>query len=247
MDLKPEIQQESVIIIPAFNEEKNIGILISDIKTAFPEMDIVVVDDGSSDKTFKTAESNGATVLSHSSNMGYGITLQTGYKYVHPIEKYKFIIQIDADGQHNFQDIPALLMPLVNNEVDLVIGSRFLSKNSFKLGLLKKTGILFFRFLLYFFTKKRILDITSGFQVFNRKILTHYIQDDFPCYYADIDVLILVLKYGYSIKEVPTEMKPNQQGKSMHNGIVNQIYYVIVMILSTMVILMKDYRKKDAT
>ncbi|MCP4151865.1 MAG: glycosyltransferase family 2 protein, partial [bacterium] len=161
--------------------------------------------------------------------------------------KYRYIVQLDGDGQHNYRDIPALLKPLIENKADLIVGSRFLAgENSYRIPFVRKIGMGFFRGLVRLFTRKRIKDVTSGFQAFNRKILKQYVADEFPSYYPDANVLILLIRNGFKIAEVPSAMFENQEGKSMHNRIGQQVYYVITMILSILVVVFKNFGKKNA-
>lgn len=240
------VLERAVVLIPAFNEEKNIAAIVKGIKCDFPGLDVVVVNDGSVDITKEIAESSGAIVLTHVNQMGYGVTLQTGYKYIEKNKKYDYFVQLDADGQHNYKDIPKLLISLVNKEADIIIASRFIGDFKYKFSFVKKLGILFFRSLVFMSTGKNIKDITSGYQAFNRQILQHHILDSFPCYYPDANILILLIKNGFNIKEVESKMLENSEGKSMHNGIFNQMYYVLNMTLSILTIIIKTYSKTYA-
>jgi hypothetical protein len=106
--------------------------------------------------------------------------------------------------------------------------------------------MLFFRSLLYLLTKKKIKDITSGMQAFNKSVLATYVSDDFPYYYPDANVLLLQLQRGLSLQEVPSAMAKNKEGKSMHRGLGHQIYYVASMSLSILVLVIKNLRRKHA-
>ena len=127
------------IIIPAFNEGENIAAVVQGVKK-FSDADIVVIDDGSPDLTAEKAMSAGAFVISHPFNMGYGVALQTGYKYA--VRKhYDFLVQMDGDGQHDPKYIPELMKPVESGECDLVLGSRFLGDTGYRAGFLKSIGI----------------------------------------------------------------------------------------------------------
>ena len=126
------------IIIPAFNEENNIVRVINGVKEIFA-VDIVVIDDGSSDRTAQKSLEAGAYVISHSFNMGYGTALQTGYKYAVQ-EGYEWIVQIDGDRQHDPVYIPRLFRTVESSLCDVAIGSRFLISGEYKLGILKISG-----------------------------------------------------------------------------------------------------------
>ena len=117
--------EKILIIIPAFNEEKRIAAVIEGVRKHLPMTEILIVDDGSRDKTRQKAETEGGKVLSHPFNLGYGTALQTGYKYA--LKKgYEKIIQMDGDGQHDPSFIPDLIAAIQREEADIAIGSRFL-------------------------------------------------------------------------------------------------------------------------
>ncbi|MBU4263810.1 MAG: glycosyltransferase family 2 protein [Proteobacteria bacterium] len=241
------ILAHAIVIIPAFNEEKSIGRIVACLRENFPGLDVLVVNDGSTDQTAEVAASAGAKVLSLVNNMGYGIALQTGYKYAFARDKYRFCVQMDGDGQHNPADIPKLLAPLADDRADLVIGSRFVSgKNGYTIPFARRVGIFFFRTLVQLFTHNKIKDITSGLQAYNRKVLARYTSDEMPYYYPDADVLIVLIKGGIRVAEVSSPMNGNIHGKSMHNGVWPQVYYVTTMVLSIIVILLRGMGKKNA-
>ena len=160
----------SVMIVPAYNEEKNIGAVISGIKASFPELYIVVVDDGSVDRTADRAREQGADVLSLPCNMGYGVALQTGYKYALQKE-FDYCFQMDADGQHEPSSLPQIMDALKENQADVVIGSRFLSQCGYRMPWAGKAGKNLFAFIAFLIIHKKMTDPTSGFRGFNKKVL----------------------------------------------------------------------------
>lgn len=119
-------ESKKCIIIPAHNEEANIVRVISGIRAA-SNADIVVIDDGSRDRTAREATGAGAFVVHHPYNMGYGTALQTGYKFA-VSRGYDYLVQMDGDGQHKPESIPALFERVENRECDVLVGSRFLGK-----------------------------------------------------------------------------------------------------------------------
>ena len=245
--LSSKTLKRTIIIIPAFNEENTIADIILGIKEEFPQTEVVVIDDGSSDKTGQVAKERGAKVISHTNNMGYGIALQTGYKYALRHSEYEYIVQLDGDGQHNYKDIQKLLQPLVQDNADLVIGSRFLGNNKiYPISTARKVGMIFFRLLLFILSKKKIKDVTSGMQAFKRGVIKAYVSDEFPYYYPDSNVLLLQLKNGLRICEVSSSMKENLSRKSMHDGIGRQLFYVISLILSIFTISLRKLGGKHA-
>lgn len=232
-----------LVLIPAFNEGKNISRVIQDIRQVGAEFDILVVNDGSQDNTEDQARKAGAAVVSHPFNMGYGVTIQTGYKYAFD-HRYDYLVQIDGDGQHDPEFINELLKPVMSGECDFSIGSRFLEEASYRPGLARLIGMAFFRKLVSVIIRQKMTDCTSGFQAFNRDVIKFFTEDAFPTDYPDSDVLITLKRAGFSIKEVPVRMFANQAGKSMHSGI-RPLYYLFKQMLSILVTLLrspKSYR-----
>lgn len=228
----------SLIIIPAYNEERGLARVIAQVRQEAPESDILVVNDGSRDDTARVAREAGATVLSHAFNMGYGVTIQTGYKYAYA-HGYDFLVQIDADGQHDPTFINQLLEPVVKGETDLVLGSRFLWFDSYRPSFSRRLGILFFRKLVTTLIGRSITDPTTGYQAFNREVMRFFTTDVFPCDYPDADVLVTLNLAGFSIREVPVRMFANPTGKTMHSG-AKPLYYMFKMCLSIIVTLLRN-------
>lgn len=229
-----------VVIIPAFNEDARIAAVVTDVRRVVPAAKVVVIDDGSWDQTAAAAGAAGASVLSHPFNMGYGVAIQTGYKYAlaHGFEE---LVQIDGDGQHDPMSIPQLLAALRAGDCDFVIGSRFLNGESYRPPLLRRLGMAFFRKIVSLVVRQSISDCTSGYQAFNHKVMRFFSSDLFPCDYPDADVLISLHLAGFRIREVPVRMSANAAGKSMHVGL-KPVYYVFKMLLSISVTLMRSQR-----
>lgn len=229
-----------LVLIPAFNEAPGIPGVIQRIHRVFPEGDVLVVNDGSSDNTATVAREAGAIVVSHPFNLGYGIAIQTGYKYA-CMKGYEYLVQIDGDGQHDPAFISTLLKPVVQGDADFVIGSRFRHDQSYKPPLIRRLGMLFFRRLVSLLIQTPITDSTSGFQAFNKKVIHFFATDIFPCDYPDADVLIALHFAGFTIREVPVRMFANANNKSMHHGL-KPLYYIFKMLLSMFVSLLRDHR-----
>lgn len=225
-----------LIIIPAFNEGTNIKAIINRIKRN-DHVDVAVIDDGSADNTAEAAASAGAQVIAHPFNMGYGIALQTGYKYA-LAESYDYVIQLDGDGQHNPDDISAFIKGLKDNEADLILGSRFLGKAEYKITFPRKIGMYIFRSLLSLLMRKKLTDPTTGYQGMNRKVLDLYAKDSFPHDYPDADVLLALHLADIRIKEIPTTMYKSAAFKSMHSGF-KPVYYMLKMLISIFVTLLR--------
>ncbi len=226
------------IIIPVYNEEANISKLVDNIKLVVPYAQVITIDDGSSDKSAVAASRAGAKVISHPFNLGYGAALQTGYKYA--LKKgIEAIVQLDGDGQHDPSHIPEFLNIIEKNEADVVIGSRFLSGETYKIPLVRKIGMRLFSIIATVIMKQPITDSTSGYQALNSKVIQFYAGRRYPVDFPDADVLIMLKRSGFRIKEVPVKMYGSM--KSMHSGL-KPFYYIFKIFLS---IFLTMFRKEN--
>jgi len=230
-----------LIVVPAYNEERNIAPVIGSVREVVPDADILVVDDGSSDDTALMARQAGARVISLPFNLGYGVALQAGFKYA--LERgYDYVVQMDADGQHEPACVLDLIAEVRQGTADVVLGSRFLGPSTFKPRFARRVGILLFRVIVSRVVGQRISDPTSGYQALNRRVLALYATDVYPIDYPDADVLIMVHFAGFRIKEIPVVMYAGAANrKSMHSGL-RPFYYVFKMFLSIVVTLMRERR-----
>jgi glycosyltransferase involved in cell wall biosynthesis len=229
---------DTLLIIPAYNEELNINKVLTDITELDLSIDLLVINDGSNDKTTEIVKANNYNLISLPYNLGYGGALQTGFKYAVDTG-YEYIIQFDGDGQHNAEDINAILEQLKNNSSDIVIGSRFLGKGNFKMSFLKKIAIKFFRFLIVVSTGVRITDPSSGLQGLSKRAFTYYSQmGNYPGDYPDADILIQMILSNYKVCEVPANIRQREFGKSMHAGL-KPIFYMVKMLVSILIVLLR--------
>jgi glycosyltransferase involved in cell wall biosynthesis len=233
-----EVSGRILIVVPAFNEEENIGCVIADVRQVVPFADVLVVDDGSSDATRTIATDAGARVISLPFNLGYGVALQTGFKYALG-RGYDYVVQMDADGQHEVRCVLDLIDEVRKGEADVVLGSRFLGSSSFRPTVAKRVGIFLFRNIVSLVVGEKISDPTSGFQALNREVLRLYATEAYPIDFPDADVLIMLHLAGFKVKEIPVVMYPGiVADKSMHSGF-RPLYYVFKMFLSILVTLMR--------
>jgi glycosyltransferase involved in cell wall biosynthesis len=232
-----------LIVIPAFNEAGRVGFVINDVHRVVPDADLLVVDDGSADTTALEAAEAGASVLSLPVNSGYGTALQTGYKYA-VRHGYGLVGQIDADGQHQASYLRDMLAALDDTDVDVVIGSRFLDRDGhYRPSVARKLGIALFARLATIITRQHVTDPTSGFQIMRLRVAQFFCSDVYPADYPDADILILLDRSGFRVREVPVQMRPSP-GQSMHSG-HRSLYYMYKMLLSILVTLLRP-RASDA-
>lgn len=234
-----------LIIMPAYNEEKNIASVIEAINSLDVPYDVLVINDGSDDRTACIAQEKGARVISLPFNLGYGVACQTGFKYA--VENnYAYVLQMDSDGQHRPTDIPIIMSSLLGNEFDIVIGSRFLAESGYKVGTLKRLAIRLFCGLIWLFTHVKLTDPSSGFQGMNREAFTFYSKmENYPEDFPDADVLVRMLLENFKIKEVPTVFLPRRFGKSMHSGIKPVVYMAKVTMSMLLIVIRSKLRKGE--
>jgi len=197
-----------VAVIPAFNEEGTIGKIVSDT-SKFVDA-VVVIDDGSTDKTAEIAERNKAIVIRHLVNKGVGKSIIDGYAKALELNA-EIIVQLDADGQHQPAEIPKLLNLIREGKADLVIGSRFIGKNN-HMPVHRKLGNLFFTKLTNTLSKQKLTDTQSGFRAIRRQVLEKiYLQGSFTYVH---ELVLRAAKEGYKVSEVPISVASREQGKS---------------------------------
>jgi glycosyltransferase involved in cell wall biosynthesis len=230
-----------LIVIPAFNEEGRVGKVVADVRATLPQADVLVIDDGSADRTGQEAAEAGAISLSLPVNAGYGAALQTGYKYAVRHE-YSLVAQIDADGQHKAEYLVTMLKALESEHADVIVGSRFLSRDGdYQPSLARAVGIGLFARLASLITHQNVSDPTSGFQLMRIDVARFFCSDVYPTDYPDADILILLHRTGFRVREVAVQMRPSP-GQSMHTG-HSSPYYVYKMLLSIFVTLLRPGAK----
>ena len=235
-------EHKALIIIPAYNEAPRIGGVLANIRQYVPQADILVVDDGSLDGTGDVVRAADAEVASLPFNMGYGVALQTGFKYA-ARHNYDCVVQIDADGQHEPSCIPVLLDAVVEPDVDVVMGSRWLGLAEYEGPLLRKFGKFYFGFLASLLTKLKVTDPTTGFQALTQEVVRFYCTNVYPVDYPDANVIIMLSRAGFRVVEVPVVMYMDESGQSMHGGLIRPIYYGLKMMMSIGMTLLRDDRK----
>lgn len=242
-----KVQNSFLIVIPSFNEEQNIGKVLRELLSANLPSDILVVNDGSIDGTEAEARKHGVKVVSHPCNLGYGAALQTGYKYANA-RGYAYLIQFDADGQHDPNDLSSIMEPLIKGEADIVMGSRFLaSGDKYSTGIVKGFGICFFRLLIQRLTGHSVSDPTSGLRGVSRSVFSLYSGKEwFPADFPDANILIHQILMDFHVKEVPARMRKRKAGISMHAGL-KPLLYMIQIMLGIIIVMIRHKRTKRWT
>ena len=228
-----------LLIIPAYNEEECIlktyqSILEYNKKNKF-KYDVIVINDGSTDKTEEILINNKIPYVSLIHNLGIGGAVQTGYKYAYNND-YDIAVQFDGDGQHDVNYVKNIIEPIINDESDMVIGSRFIDKSSseFKSSVTRRLGIKIISLFIKMVTRKKIYDTTSGFRAVNKKIMKEY-ANDYPVEYPEPITTVETIKKGYKVDEIPVSMNERENGTSSIKAWKN-IYYMLNVILSIVIL-----------
>lgn len=227
-----------LFVIPAYNEEKNIKNVISDINKNVPSADIVVINDCSTDKTKEIVSKENVILLNSVFNMRYAMAVQTGLKYA-SYNNYDYVIQFDGDGQHLASEAKKLIDEMKKTNADIIIGSRFLEKTDYKHPLFRKIGTKIFSWLIKVLCRKKITDPTSGLQCLNKNVIDLYSKIGKYPEFPDANLVIEMLYNGYDIREISVVMKENNTGQSMHGGIIKPIKYMIKVFYSIFIIFIR--------
>ncbi|MBG6182075.1 glycosyltransferase involved in cell wall biosynthesis [Arthrobacter sp. CAN_A6] len=199
-----------LIVMPAWNEAEAIGNTIREVRKIASHHDILVVDDGSKDQTAWIARQAGATVLKLPFNLGVGGAMRTGFKYAIR-NGYSAVVQVDSDGQHDPHDIDRVVAGL--RHADISIGARFAGRGSYDAKGPRRWAMAFLAQVISKVAGTRLTDVTSGFRAANERALHQYIEH-FPTEYLGdtIDSLVVAIKSGCTVTQVPVEMKARQAG-----------------------------------
>lgn len=233
---------KKLVIIPAYNEAKNIVKVVEDLKLNAPDFDYIIINDCSKDDLKEVCLSRGYNIINLPVNLGIGGGVQTGYKYAHD-NGYDVAIQFDGDGQHNAKYIHKMLEHLQSKQLDMVIGSRFIDKEGFQSSHSRRLGIKILSNLIYLVTGKRILDVTSGFRIVNRKVINEFCSY-YPKDYPEPESIVRILNKGGKIEEIPVQMKEREEGESSIN-LMKSVYYMIKVSLAILIDMIKPKYKGE--
>lgn len=204
-----------LVIMPAWNEEEAIGATLDELTAALPELDLLVVDDGSTDRTAAVVADRGVRVLRLPYNLGVGGAMRAGYKFARRFD-YDATIQVDADGQHDPQDILRVLGGL--EHADISIGARFAERGNYEAKGPRRWAMVVLAFVISRIARTRLTDVTSGFRAGNRTAIAQYCEHYPAEYLGDtIDSLVVAVRSGLTVTQVPVEMRPRQAGTPSNN------------------------------
>ena len=218
-----------LVIVPAWNEEKSVDRTVREIRATNPRVDVLVVDDGSADRTAERALEAGALVARLPFNLGVGGAMRTGYRYAQR-HGYDVAVQIDADGQHDPRFLPALLARL--DSADIVIGARFAREgDSYRVRGPRRWAMVLLAGVLSRIGRTRLTDTTSGFRVANRRAIAVFAAHYPAEYLGDtVESLVIALRTGCRVVQEPVDMRIREAGQASQSPLRSTIYLLRAIV-----------------
>jgi glycosyltransferase involved in cell wall biosynthesis len=226
------LARRRIAIVPAFNEERNVGRVIDELRAFDPGLDVVVVSDGSVDRTVDVAREHGAHVIRLPFNLGIGGAVQTGFRYAWE-NAYELAVRVDGDGQHDPAQLSRVLEPVLAGEADIVVGSRFAGGAGYTSSAARRVGIRVLAWVVSAIARQRVTDSTSGFQALNRQAIRLFARD-YPHDYPEVEGMVMVIRHRLRLREVPVSMRAREHGRSSI-GALGSIYYMAKVLLALFV------------
>jgi glycosyltransferase involved in cell wall biosynthesis len=224
-------------VVPAYNEAATVAAVVEQVRRAEPTIDIVVIDDGSTDATGNCAQEAGARVLRLPFNLGIGGAVQAGFRYALEND-YDYMVQVDGDGQHDAGEIAKLFDAMDRDCADMICGSRFADATGYVAPISRRTGIHIFAFLLSRLLRRPVTDPTSGFRLYNRRAIALFARD-YPHDYPEVEAVLMLHHNRLTMCEVPVRMFRRGGGVSSI-GSGKSFYYMVKVHLALFVGLARE-------
>jgi glycosyltransferase involved in cell wall biosynthesis len=223
---------QRLAIVPAYNEVAAIEAVIDELRSFDPELEIVVIDDGSQDGTATRAEKLGVHVVRLPFNLGIGGAMQTGYQYARD-RGFDLAIQVDGDGQHDPREIAQLVEPILSGQADMAVGTRFAGERRYRPPVARRIGIQLFARVVSLIVRQRVTDTTSGFRAVNKRGIALF-ASDYPHDYPEVETTVLVHQHRLRMVEVPVAMRTRAGGRSSIT-FFQSIYYMLKVSIALFV------------
>jgi glycosyltransferase involved in cell wall biosynthesis len=221
-----------IAIVPAYNEERNIGRVLDELRAFDAELEVVVVSDGSVDGTAEVAEARGAHVIRLPFNLGIGGAVQTGFRYAYE-HGYDLVVRVDGDAQHDPAQLDRVLAPVLAGEADIVVGSRFVGASGYRSSATRRIGIRVLASVVSAIARQKVTDPTSGFQALNRRAIALFAAD-YPHDYPEVEGMVMTIKHRLRLREVGVTMRVREHGRSSI-GAAASVYYMAKVLLALFV------------
>jgi len=217
-----------LVVMPALNEARSLGETIAELRDAYPDVDLLVVDDGSTDNTAGVARKAGAQVCRLPFNLGVGGAMRTGYRYAIR-HGYDAVVQVDADGQHDPTYLKALLDGL--DDADIVVGARFAGAGDYRARGPRRWAMRMLAFALTRLARTKLTDVTSGFRAVNRRAMRIF-ADHYPAEYLGdtVESLVIALRSGCSVTQVPVSMRARSFGQASQTPLRASLYLLRAVV-----------------
>ncbi len=226
------VMDKILVIIPAYNEESAVEHVVQEVQKHCPSADYLIVDDASTDNTYKICRDNRYNYIRLPINLGIGGAVQAGYTYA--VENnYDVTVQLDGDGQHDPSQVPMLVEPVLKGEADMVIGSRFISKKGFQSSAMRRLGIKIMRSIIKVTSGASVADATSGFRACSKE-LTRFFSENYAHDYPEPEAILTAALNGFNVKEVPVVMRDRKGGASSIN-MPGALYYMVKVSVSLLI------------
>ena len=235
-----EPRDKVLAIVPAWNEEHNLPAVLDELR-AQPGVDVVVINDGSLDRTSAVARAAGVAVIDLPVNSGMFVAVQTGFRYAFR-EGYQVAVQVDADGQHDPSGIPDLVRPIVESGLDVVIGSRFRGEVQYTMPLARRLGTWLFGRVTSLAVGQRITDTTCGFRAYGPAVVRLFATET-TFEFRDAVGLVMLHRGGFTMTEVPAVVRPRKSGRSSIGSALSLIYPFHYLLALAVVLLREPTRK----
>ena len=221
-----------LVIIPCYNEQESIERVVANLKEQAPFADYLIVNDCSRDNTEKILCANGMNYINNPINLGIGGGVQAGYLYAKQ-NGYDIAVQMDGDGQHDPRYLAKVCQPVIDGEIDMAIGSRFIEKEGFQSSFMRRLGINIISLLIKTLSGKKVYDVTSGYRACNRELI-EFFADNYADDYPEPEAIMSCVLNGYRVGEVPVIMEERQGGVSSIRSL-KSAYYMIKVCLALVV------------
>ena len=229
---------KTLVIIPAFNESASIVKTVKDIEDNAPGFDYIIINDCSTDNMKQICRENNLNVINLPVNLGIGGAVQTGYKYAME-NGYDAAVQFDGDGQHKAEYLKSMAEMLEREELDMVIGSRFIEKQGFQSTIIRQFGIKWFTVLIAVLTGKKITDPTSGMRMAGKSLIIQFAKR-YPRDYPEPETVASVLFQKKKVKEMAVRMREREEGVSSISP-KKSIYYMVKVTLAILLVALRRY------
>jgi glycosyltransferase involved in cell wall biosynthesis len=233
----PRTEPRVLAVVPAFNEEASVARTVEELRAAYPDLDILVVDDGSGDRTAVAARSAGALVCQLPYNLGVGGAMRAGYRYALR-HRYDVAVQVDADGQHD----PTYLKLLVEglDSSDIVVGARFAGEGDYRARGPRRWAMRLLAFTLTRLAHHRMTDVTSGFRAANRSAIRVF-ADHYPAEYLGdtVESLVIAIRAGCTVTQVPVAMRTRSAGRASQTSVTATIYLLRALVALALALVRK--------